>query len=522
MSINLQYKVFVPILLIFFSATWFFANDSYHISRDEMWYTNYSTNWNDSETQDIRHITELDIHQAGLAPVFRLMQRLSVSGFGKNLYGLRALNLIFGIFMVISVAFFMYKYQLSIIWVGLFCVLVLFDPAISKHLHQIRPDWIMESCLVMMSASVFLYIKEEKLLFLYSGGIIGGIASGVYWNGLAAVAGFLVVLAAMVLRKDLSLISCVKVVIVCCVSLVLFWVTPLLMYLPETYALFSIDGAQTSRLASGNVLTGYLSNFIGMFKPLFVLGKYQLMLGSLTAMAILITFFHFLFSKVRKTNQIMLYGWLWIIVFLMVVALRGGGLRHIYFILPFFYLIFATAFGFLYSVYNKKWVVRLFTAYLILFCLLITIKMPLNWIARYGKWDAYIAYSEDLSSLLKDNKDGRVLTTFDASWALENYPKLFMEVASFKRPETYNQTKQLFEKYNVKYVLVDETSRLRMSRPDELRIGKDWYRYWDKLLQNDYRLIGIVYNKYYRPNKGLPPGDPKGFKTEVWKLVEQI
>ena len=61
--------------LLLFSIVWTLVNNSYDLSRDEMWYADYSIKYNDTETRDIRHLSENDIHQVAFSHVYRNIER---------------------------------------------------------------------------------------------------------------------------------------------------------------------------------------------------------------------------------------------------------------------------------------------------------------------------------------------------------------------------------------------------------------------------------------------------------------
>ncbi|MGL1890231.1 MAG: glycosyltransferase family 39 protein [Spirochaetaceae bacterium] len=512
---QLKKIITITCLIIFFTTIWIIQNDSFVISRDEMWYTDYSVKFNDTETNDIRHITEYDLHQSAFPVVFRVMQRANINILGKNIFSLRFLNLVFGLLLIVCVGSFLFKRNISIFWLFIYLILILFDTVVTKQSHILRPDWIFETTIVISILLLFDYLEKHKIKYLYIISILGGFSVGIYWNGLAAVAAFYVIITLLLINKKILRIDYIKVLFISFLSVFIFFILPLLFYKDETISLFQNDGLQTSSLASGNTIKLYLASFINLLSEIFKFSKYNLMIGSVS----ILVFFLFLVlickSKKQQFISNLLYVGLWVIVYILVIIFRGGGIRFLYFLIPLLYFILLFILGELREDYNKKWYVLLPSIYVVLYCLIITANTSIYINNNKGQWVVYNQYSKDIKGYFSE-KEGKVFTSFDFSWALEGNDKFYMETISFIDIKSDEEFSCLLKDNNVNYVLVGERSRLRMKGEDEFGIGKEWYRYWDIILKDEFILAGSVYNKFYRHNKGLAPKNPDGFQTEIW------
>jgi len=366
-----------------------------------------------------------------------------------------------------------------------------------------------------MFVLVILFHYENKSYYLYVSGILGGLATGIYWNGLAALASFFAILFLLLLKKKISIKTLVSVLSVSTLSLLLFFLIPVIYFWQETIALFGSEALQTSRLVSGNAVFEYFSSLIRLILLIIEPKRYNLLVSSILILVIFNTFYGRLVLKDKKITDFLLYGWIWISFFLLIVVFRGGGLRFFYFLLPLIYFILTFSLGYLCENYKKRKIVFLSSIFLLIFSLLIAFNTTIQLQKTSGQWKEYQKYTKDLKEYLVDKK-GRVLTTFDFSWALKDYKKLFIETNSFQEPKSYSELNDNFNKYNVKYILVSERSRIRMSGVDEHGIGSNWYYFWDEILNNEYIHIGDVHNKYYRHNKGIKPTSSEGYKTEIW------
>ena len=90
-------NIIIVLLLSLYSIIWFITNDSFLFHRDEMWYSMYSIYFDNSQTNDVRYITDHDIHQIAYLPFFRYLQGFIIEVFGQNIYSLRTINLCFAI-----------------------------------------------------------------------------------------------------------------------------------------------------------------------------------------------------------------------------------------------------------------------------------------------------------------------------------------------------------------------------------------------------------------------------------------
>ena len=512
------------LVLVLFIVAWFAMNNSYLVNRDEMWYTDYAIALDDTETGDVRHITEVDQGQAGSMIVFRLMQRVSIATFGQTLFGLRALNLVFGLLTLTVLTWAFHKLAVLRWYLFAFTGILLFDPFLAGYAHHIRPEWIIVCCAIMAVAFLVVFIVESQKKYLILAGMIGAFSSGIYWNGLAVVAAMEAVLVFLTIKRKINLTTFLAISLVSGLVVSIVFLLPLLYYWPEAQALFTNDASQTARLSSGSALVEYPISLLNMLAVAFVLsGKSAMMLGGMLLLG-LATFFLLLRSQAINVQQKLVAQslLLFFVVALLTVALRDRE-RAYWYVRHFtgvMYMWLLVGLSFLWRADHRvfRWPtakvasigVGLFIA------LIVTLTTKGAW-SNCGQWQAYMQYKEDLTSVIPQG-EGRVLTTYDFSWAMEDYPKFFLEAIAFQKPQSYVEIKEIFERYDVQYVIVDERSRLRLQGQDENQERYfTWYFYWDRLLREEYEQIGTVYNKYYRPNKGLPPQDPRGFVTEIWR-----
>jgi len=302
--------------------------------------------------------------------------------------------------------------------------------------------------------------------------------------------------------------------------LMVFFVANFMLHPQELSSLVENNALRTSTISSGSAFVQQPQNFIKMFFSSFVNGRSNLMLGILVLLSVLIT------SSIVRNSQSKLFHRESLLIFplfflgyMFIAAFRSGGSRHIYLVLPVFFLWAC----FLMSVITRKKFSNLFSLFKISFLiyLLVYIFIHTAFTSRYivnnaSQWQTYQKYNQDLQSIIK-NDGAVVLTTYEFAWTLPNNPKLYLEVNLFNPPTSEDQMLNLLEENKVEYVLVDERSRIRMIGIDEYGSGQGWYLYWDRILQRDYQMVGVVYNKYYRHNKGLRPENELGFKTEIWK-----
>lgn len=508
------------IALAVFILFWLLINNSYNISRDEMYYTYYSVYFDASKTEDIRYTTEYDLYTLSMLPLYRLIQKTTVSLAGKNIVGIRLLLLLFSLITLSLVWWSTSKRSISSLAFILFAFFIVADPKMEYYLHNGRPDWIVMCIAIVMFVFLGMYLYNKREIYLYLAAFAVAFSTGIYWNGLAFLVAFVAAILILTLKQMIKWKTLLLVFALTGVTSLVVFVLPMISQWQVFKALMVGEGFQTSDLTSGSAFSNYpISLLLLVFKG-FTNGI-QVLHGILFV-AFLFLYFILSYQKRLTENFRLLFLTLLIVsvVFLLVVALRGHGEgRFVNFMIPILFLCFAEMLGVLFTSDNRKMRYPKIAAivFLILFGGVSLGRTTLYAWNNRGQWQAYKEYARDIKAVI-GMAEGRVLTTFDFWLALQQYPKLFLEVTKDDILQTYEEVKEMFDSHQVNYALVDERSKIRMSgQSDEHGIGGIWYMHWKDLLDNEYVKIGSVYNRYYRQNKGLPPDDPRGFETEIWK-----
>lgn len=506
--------------IVFFAGLWLLMNNSHRVNRDEMWYSSYGIELNDSETSDIRHITEYDIHQIAFPLTYRLLQRITVESFGKNLFGLRAINIFFGILMLTIVAFALKNQNLPVFFLFLFILLLTFYPVTARQMHNSRPDWTMGCIAAICLCLIHLYFVKRKIVFLYIAGFLAGFSAGIYWNGLAVMAAFALIMLLLTIRKEIRFKHLVGISITIFVFSVIFCLLPIFFNWDTFIAMTQNSGLQTSRLATGSGIRQYPSSLVKMIWRLLTSGPVNWLLAFLLFSTIICYATSLKNENRDHYKQAGLYILPWFVFFYaLIVAIRDSSPRHVYHVLPAIFFIHIMALSHLTKNRGwKTWSAATHMIFAILGCFIIASASKTSFDAYFqrGQWQAYKQWANDIRSIIPQTTS-RVMTTYNFAWALEGYNKFYLENTIFQKPTDIDQASKMFTDHNIEYIHFGERTRLRMDNPGTENY--QWYGYWNKILERDYEKVGTVYNRYYRHNKGVPSADERGFRTEIWKRI---
>ncbi len=514
MKVKIPKHTILIICIIFFIVTWLLLNDSFVINRDEMYYASYSTAFTAQETKDIRYITDKDHYTVAMLPLYRIFLRASISIFGENIFGLRVLNLIAGIIMLLFVWWWSREFKMGWPLLIVFTLIFVGDPKSQYYLHHGRPDFLIMALAVCVFSLFMISIKKKKDLFLYIAGILAGISCGIYWNGISLLIAFSVICLFAFIRHIITLKNILFLSIFVVSTVFFAFILPLLINFDTLISLMTNVGFQTKNISSGTSFINYPINFINMLLLGFGQGVLILHLLFLIAAVFLLSLMYILKLNINADiKNVIIFSSIFILFYLLTTAFRGdGGGRFIDFIYPILIIVFSYLF-IIFINNNKKKILRLLAiAGLFILAFSGYTKVIYDGIKNNGQTFYYQKYAADLNKIIT-KKGARVFLTFDFMWTLPDNPKLYLEVTKDKELKTYQAVENLFDKYNVEYVLVDERSKDRMHGPEKIL----WYSYWEQVLNNRYNLIGTVENKFYRENKEKPPANGKDFVTEIWE-----
>ncbi len=508
-----KYLLIFLLSILIFIISWVLLNDTKAYSRDEMYYASYSLAWSDADTQDVRHITRYDLYKIAMLPAYRVLLYSSLSLFGKNLVGLRFINLIAGIAILFSVYWFGRKLKLPTSYYLLIYLSLLVVPKMIYYYHLARPDFILMALIIWVFILLIVYTRDKKDYFLYIAAALTGFSCGIYWNGIALVAAFGVIIFYFLLRKVISKRTFLFSVLITSVSLLLFFILPIILNWDVFIPLLTSTGFQTKDISEGTAVWNYplsLARLVWFGFTNGVLILHGIFLLSTIGLAI------FFFTRKNSVEakslikDISIFGGIFIIIYILITAFRGDGEgRFIDHIIILVFVQFSIVFSFTLKNIKKIPAKILALSFLILFFGSMAGKVLYDAYTHNGQAKAYTQYSDDLKNLIK-RKDKRVFTSYETMWALPN-PKMYLEVFMHKKIFTYEEMSELFKKYNVGYILLDERSK------DRMKLGQPSYVNWRKVLDNEYILIGKIANKYYRANKGKNPATGNKFITEVWQ-----
>lgn len=490
---------FFIILIVGYSFLWLCVNNSFDINRDEMWYTSYSTAFNDNSTKDIRYIYNRDFNQIAFLPAFRYFQGFFVNLFGKNIYSLRAINLFFSLIALGITFWTMFRYEVKAIYFFVFMLIISFERQIIEFSHSSRPDFSVAMLALISLASVLHYLKRKRVFFLYVSGFSAVLASSFYWNGLAVLVAFGLTVLFLLFSMELSLTNFKGILFALIPSFFFLFLLPVFLNYELLQEYFS---SETFSENHGEI---YWYNLGIMFhNSFFKGGGYQ----ALLFLTFLFLFF-IIYSAYRKTNNMMVKVWMiFIFTILGVLSLRSNGERHMYMFLPLFY------FGMLFfengAVNFLRSRVNLFKFFLVGLVIIYTCLGIVRAYKNFGQSKAYNSYAKEVNEFISD--DGYVLSRYTSAWAIEN-PKFYL--SNFVHSKVYNQNEfdEIINKYNIKYILVDETTRDRINKNDSLFL---WHSYLRNSLEKHFTLGKVFYNEFYLQNKLKVPVHKNGYKTEIW------
>lgn len=518
---NKTYLFYLGGTILVFVTTFILLNDSFMIGRDELWYTDYSLRFDDTAIEDdIRHIIDEDIHQIAFLPAYRLVQGTSVSIFGKTLFGLRALQLMGGILLILFVAWLFRLHKRRDYNLLFFVILLVTNYWAAGYLYDARPDWWVGILAVISTGFIIEFIKTKKKWCLHLAVFIASLTTAVYWNGLAVVGGiasviFYLKMTKFIRWKDLLLSYLIQIF-----TVLLFLGIQIFIFIQEFIVLIQNNAVDTVRLANGSAFTGFLSSLIHFLHNSFFAEPSRWLFTFFVGTILYLSYILLKKGNLDTLHKHVLYIFIYFqIGYIILVALRGHNVRSEFMILPWWFLWMTIALNYGYEYLLKSGKKRLYQIY---YCSLVSvvvfvgvqgIVLLYNGHINSGQWAAYQQYGKNISSVLSD-QDGRVLARYDLAWLLPNQSKLFFDSINFQKPTSTQKTSELFKKYQVESILVGERSRLRLDAPYEH--NKEWHKYWNEVLNNEFELVDIVYNEYYEHNKGNPPVDSMGFKTEVW------
>lgn len=516
-----EFQSFLKVLLaiIVFSTGWLLTNNSIRVSRDEMWYTEYSIHFDDSETDDIRHITEHDIHQLAYLKGFRILQRYAVKVFGRTLFGLRAINLLGGLLLLSLLGWLFMKMKLNLFFLTFVALSLILHPILVNRIHHARPDWLNMVFANISLAFCVASIALGKPKYLVGGGIAASLSAAVYWNGLAVLGSFLAIVVYSYLSRQVGLRDVLVTMCVTAGAVFLLFGLQLFGERDVLQSLFSNRAVSTSHLSSGTALVSFPSTFARMIVGGFVRGALP-GLNSLILISAFISAWGLRSdseTEDRVKNSLFVFP-VFILVYLALVAFRGAGARFVYFVLPTMILWAIMNAAIMYRIsFKQTRTSLLFASIVVLYFFTAAGGAIIRLWDFRGQTQAYEEYSKRLCDVIPA-RQGRVFTSYTLAWALDGRSKFFRECFSFRPPETYDELVSVFEKYHIRYVIVGERTRLRFDGEDEFGIGADWYFYLDSLLHSRFEEHATITNAFYPSNKGRKAASPGGFLTRIWKL----
>jgi len=504
--------------LLLFSIVWTLVNNSYDLSRDEMWYADYSIKYNDTETRDIRHLSENDIHQVAFSHVYRNIERGMLKIFGENIFGLRVLNLLLSLLLIYTVHLWqsksIEKHKNKLI---VFTSLLLFLPILSIYSHHARPDWAMMMITATSLILLVIGIERERDKYLYAASFLFGLTAVIYWSGIAVLAGALAIFLCMYITEENNKSKYIYIVISLFALPVLYFSYIATYEFNELTSLFTEKNLQTGSLLAEPFISKYMSS-LHIFLENILKSKIQsFMLFGLIFGPLILLYLNGAALVDSKKRKIIKFIYLFIFTYVTTSLVRGGGVRYLYFILPVFLFLNM----YILTILNQKRESLISRGYFIGILALVFLSIFKTTMYVYdnkGQWSQYKKYESDLQYILKD-ADGRALTSFEFAWILKDIDKLYIENFLFFIPDTYYKFKEVMIKSNVSTILIDETTRSRMINIKDDNINQVWYQYLHRYIGENFIKKEEIFNIYYRKNKKMSPSDNRGYKTEVWQKL---
>lgn len=519
---KITYKKSLFISIILFIVIWFVFNNSFLISRDELWYANYSIDFNDSQTEDIRHITEIDIHQVAFLPFFRIILKFFITVFGQNIYGLRIMNLIFGIIGIFFASLSFSKLKIKPYYTILLSLILSTFLSLSKYAYHARPDWMTGMLMLIIISLINIYLSTKKDKYLITAILTASLSASIYWSGLAVVAGVGFVLCFLAYKHIISFKKLLSF------SFLLLTFTFLLFFI-QTFnnfdallGTFTNPELQTSQISNGNIFLKYPKAFYTMMFDSFSRGKSNLSFGLFTLIGVLLSF---LFIKNKKEsndnkNNVLIACMLFLFGYSIFSAFRGGSEKFIFMASSVFLYFSLIAISFFQTKQLSKYTKLLFKlsfVYIIIFILFHSINIADYIIKNKNQWTTYKNYSNDIKNIIKDETPV-VFTNYSNYLAFKN-PKFYIENFPFQPPASEKEFNNTMSKYNIKYIIITERDRMRIEGDDENTTKYKWYLFLGQYLKNNGKHIENVYNPYYIKNKEKKYTDPRGFKNEIWEIT---
>jgi 4-amino-4-deoxy-L-arabinose transferase-like glycosyltransferase len=508
----------LAVSLLLFSIVWILVNNSYDLSRDEMWYADYSVKYNDSETTDIRHLSEIDVHQIAFSHVYRNIERGMLNIFGENIFGLRVLNLLLSLLLIYTVHLWqsksIEKHKNKLI---VFTSLLLFLPILSIYSHHARPDWAMMMITATSLILLVIGIERERDKYLYVASFLFGLAAVIYWSGIAALAGALVIFLFMYITEESNKSKYIYIVISLFALPIVYFLYIATYEFNELISLFTEKKLQTGRLLSEPFISKYMSS-LNIFLDNLIKSRTQSFMSLCLIFGPLILLYldgvALVDSKKRKIIKLL---YLFIFTYLAVSLVRGGGVRYLNFIIPVFLFLNI----YVLTILNQKREGLISRGYFIGIIMLVILSIFKTTIYAYdnkGQWSQYKKYESDLQYILKDS-DGRALTSFEFAWILKDIDKLYIESFIFFIPDTYHEFREIMLKSDVNILIIDEATRSRMFNTKNDNGNGVWYQYLHRYMSENFIKKEEVFNIYYRKNKKMSPSDNRGYKTEIWQKL---
>lgn len=515
----MQAQIVSAASIILFVGTWFAINNSFVISRDEMYYSYYAINETQAETDDIRYTTQEDLYTLTMLPPYRALQRSVIRLFGANIVGIRFLLIASGVGLLLSVWFSERRQPGSGAIVAIFTALLILDPKTQYYLHNGRPDWVVMAMAAAGFVLLYQFLRSGEKAPLLGASILVGLTPGLYWNGLAYCLGFAGVLAYLAGARRITTKQALGYVGVLSATAALVFALPVVLNWPVFLEVMQGDGLQTSDLSSGAAFLAWprsllLSLFYGT-----TLGI-QVLHGGLFFVGVVLTIVLERRSALDEPISRLLVSFaIFASLFVASTALRGDTQgRSVNFVVPVLMYIVAHLLAIAWRERrNLNGLVKSAAIVVLLgWTAVAGGRTGLSALSNRGQQQAYARYARDVSELV-GSAQGRMFTTMDFWLAFESYPKLFLEVTKDNTPALLEEVSDLFRQHDVQYAIVDERSRDRIRQQQTGLVPSDWYSHWYELMQTDYDLVGIVFNEYYRENKGEPPVDSRGFASEIWR-----
>lgn len=513
-------RKFRPVFLLFsvlFVVYWFYANDSFSISRDGSVYVSYAMEWDESETEDIRYLTKSNIYQAAQLPVYRILQRKLISFFGENIYGIRIINLfitllVLGVFWLMCV-----KLELSP-WIFILGVpFCFFFSYTRQYMFIARPDWLIMCLSLIVAMSIIIGIHTKRNSYLTLAAIAAGLAPTIYHNGIPLFFAFLSILFWLLVRKEITPTRLAYLIFLPLVFIstvfIFFYFMP---YFVEFKDLFANSTSNANRMVSGLWIKEYLIAFGSVIWHGYFEGK-RIFIGMIMLIGSFLCIYTYKQKKINKEQKISIEALVVFYIFSIIgILFRSANPRHSYFFIHIAFLLFGIVLAWLCKEHKRSLIVKASILFFILLIASFSFK-AFQHIYKNGGQSAYYAkLSRDLTNIILKDK-GRVMTYYDFRLAMPKHKKFFYMPLLTNRPSSQKEFSRLLKQYDVNYVTVCERTRMRMEGQIDAGSGPNHYKFLKGILNDEFNKVSVIYNKHYRRNGDSPPLDGVEFSTEIWK-----